>query len=458
MDRSGAEPFGYMLLAQKYPSVQALLYYNTVEQYKMNATAYGLDMWAGETFNFGGNLDGTLFWPGRVGIQGLTSEQPIVSVRMKLLREAQNLADTLSMLDPDWVQTRADAIMTNPRTWTRDVSVFDTLQQDAIALLGATLTLSTSGTGIDQTYTIECTDQFRLVWDAGDNWGLCEWYDLVNDPTAANNLAGPGLPSGVTPDATIAEPGLFQQVFYQTDPDDCKTFTRSAKNYFPSTPRSFEVIENTPTRMQVASTCHPMVTAQGVLTDITVRVEYVITPDGQIKVTARTTATSGTTIGEWRNAVLGLQNPGGTGTTPPDVTGGWVRATSVQNPYSDTGTSPSYLFSYWDQTTGSNISYSKASVLLVPKSTNPTEGLPFNHSWNDWMRWGYRYPSGITISAGQTVTQRYLIQLGTEDSSILPDIKTSTVADPIAAAYQAESDSAATHTSQNFRRIGFFLN
>ena len=53
LDRSAAEPFGYMLLAQKYPTVMALLYFNTVEQYKLFPK--GLDMWHGETFNFGGS-------------------------------------------------------------------------------------------------------------------------------------------------------------------------------------------------------------------------------------------------------------------------------------------------------------------------------------------------------------------------------------------------------------------
>jgi hypothetical protein len=133
MDRSGVEPFGYMLLAQKYPSVKSLLYYNTVEQYKLYPQ--GVDMWKNGVFNFGGNLDGTLFWPGRVGVEGITSEMPVVSVRMKLLREAQNLADTLAQLDQTWVKTRVSAIMTDPRKWTRKISDIESLQKDAMALI-----------------------------------------------------------------------------------------------------------------------------------------------------------------------------------------------------------------------------------------------------------------------------------------------------------------------------------
>ncbi len=133
MDRSGAEPFGFMLLAQKYPSVKALLYYNVVEQYKQYSK--GVDMWKGGVFNFGGNLDGTLFWPGRPGVEGLTAHVPVVSVRMKLLREAQNLADTLSLLDPAWVKTKVDALMTSPRKWTRSAVAFDELQREAMGRL-----------------------------------------------------------------------------------------------------------------------------------------------------------------------------------------------------------------------------------------------------------------------------------------------------------------------------------
>ncbi len=303
------------------------------------------------------------------------------------------------------------------------------------------LSLVDTGSGNDRTVTITCEGQFKLVFDAGDNWGLSEWYDLVHDPDSERNLTGPGFGNETT-DNTTSEPGLFNQAYYGTTPNDPKTFTRAAYTYFPSSARSFEIIENTPTQMHVASTCHPVSGSDAVLTDITVRVDYVIRPDGSIRLTCRTTSTSGITIGEWRN-FLGLQNPGhALGTSPPDITGGWVRASATQNPYSYDSNYQTYLFAYWDTPTPPpNTNFAKASALLVPKTGNASQGNRFLHTWSYWVRWGYSTdPTPLTIGAGQSVTQHYLIQLGTEDSLFLPDIKTIGVADPIAAAYHAETD------------------
>jgi hypothetical protein len=152
--------------------------------------------------------------------------------------------------------------------------------------------------------------------------------------------------------------------------------------------------------------------------------------------------------------VMGLQNPGGLGTSPPDITGGWVRATQGQNPYTYDAIVEPYLFAYWDPATPPpNTNYSKASILLVRKSTNElTTESRLVHSWNNWIRWGYKVED-FTIGAGQTITGRYLIQLGTEGSLFLPDIKTAAVADPIAAAFQAENVAHGDARKQHF----FFL-
>src|SRR5438309_915224 len=52
----------------------------------------------------------------------------------------------------------------------------------------AGLSLVCSGTGINQAFTVELTQQFRLVFEASHNWVASQWYDLVNDPTASTNL------------------------------------------------------------------------------------------------------------------------------------------------------------------------------------------------------------------------------------------------------------------------------
>lgn len=429
MDRTAAEPFGFMLLGQKYPTVTSLLYYNTVEQYKLFSLV-DLDMWEGETWNFGGNLDGTLFWPGRVGIEGLAAETPIVSVRMKLLREAQNLADLLSMLDPTWVATQVDAIMTSPVDWTRDISVFETLQRDAMAQLAPSLSLVDTGTDWDEVVTIESAGQFRLEFTAKDNWGLSSWFDLVNDPTATTNLIGPALGVGQE-EPTIAEPGLFQEVFYGTDPDDPKLYMVSIYYYAPSTPKSFEILESTSSRVVVRATSQPVAGSQGVLTNITGVVTYYIYPDGRIYVHAELLSDGAQEIVQWRCHV-GLQNTGVAGHSPPDTTG-WIRASATENPITGGEQTQDYVFAYW---TGS--AWSKASVLMVPRTANPLTWVTENHTWINFLRLGFQ-TDDVSMGASDSIVCDWLIQLGSENSTVLPDIKTSAVAGPIASAYQSAS-------------------
>lgn len=133
LDRSAVDPFGFYLMAVKYPSLKGLLYYNTVEQWKLYPD---VDMWKHDLFNFGGNLDGTFFWPGRPGIEGLTTYEAIGSVRMKLIREASYLNDILSMIsDRAWVKTQVDSLITDPKTWKRDLKAVESIRNAAIGKL-----------------------------------------------------------------------------------------------------------------------------------------------------------------------------------------------------------------------------------------------------------------------------------------------------------------------------------
>jgi len=298
-------------------------------------------------------------------------------------------------------------------------------------VVAGTLSLNNTGSGLSQTVTIDSVGLFRLVFEASNNGGLTQWYDLLHDPSAQNNLIGPAL--GVNNDITVAEPGLFQEVFYGTVPDDPKLYTRAANYYFPTSSRVIQIVENTASRIVVQVSSHPVAGSLGVLSNITGAVRYTIYPNGKIYVHSETTAQSAQTINTWFNAIMGLQNPGGTGTVPPD-TSGWVRATATQNPYSYSGPER-YIFAYWSpQTPAPYTNWSKASILLIPAANNPFQGKQIIHSWNNFMRWGYGV-EGVSMSAGQTIAQDYLIQLGTQGSNVLPDIKNSSVADPIANSY-----------------------
>lgn len=293
-----------------------------------------------------------------------------------------------------------------------------------------------SGSGLSRTVTVESTGLFRLVFEAADNWGIAQWYDLVNDPSAQTNLTGPGF--GVTKDISTAEPGLFQQVFYGTTPNDPKLYTRAAGYYFPKSPRTFNILENSPARVVVQAISSPVANAIGVLTNVTADVTYYIYPNGKIYVHSILRVWKAQTASEWRCATLGLSDPTSTDShTSPDSMG-WIRSSATQNPYGYLGAVESYIFAYWRASTtpAPYKNFTKASVLLVPKPDNPNQGMQGRHNWRGWKRWYYGNVS-LSMLAGQSLTQDYLIQLGTQGSSVLPNINSASVADPIAQAYFA---------------------
>lgn len=283
--------------------------------------------------------------------------------------------------------------------------------------------------------TVESTGLFRLVFEAGDNWGIAQWYDLVNDPSARTNLTGPGY--GVNKDISTAEPGLFQQVFYGTTPNDPKLYTRAASYYFPKSPRTFNILENSPSRVVVQAISSPVTSAVGVLSNVTGDVTYYIYPNGRIYVHSILRVVNAQTASEWRCATLGLSDPTSADPyTSPDSTG-WIRSSATQNPYDYAGTAESYIFAYWRASTTPEPykTFTRASVLLVPKPNNPLQGIQGRHNWRGWKRWYYGV--SLNLAAGQSLTQDYLIQLGTQGSSVLPDINHRAVADSLAHAYFA---------------------
>ena len=293
-----------------------------------------------------------------------------------------------------------------------------------------------SGSGLSRTVTVESTGLFRLVFEAADNWGIAQWYDLVNDPSAKTNLTGPGY--GVNKDISTAEPGLFQQVFYGTTPDDPKLYTRAASHYFPKSPRTFNVLENSPSRVVVQAISSPVTSAVGVLSNVTADVTYSIYPNGKIYVHSVLRVRNAQTASEWRCATLGLSDPTSADPYSSPDSMGWIRSSATKNPYDYADVAQSYIFAYWRASTtpAPYTSFTKASVLLVPKRGNPNQGKQGRHNWSGWKRWYYAY-GPLNLAAGQSLSQDYLIQLGTQGSPVLPNINNRAVADPIAQAYFA---------------------
>ena len=296
----------------------------------------------------------------------------------------------------------------------------------------ASMILSDAGAGLDQAVTVESKGQFRLVFEAGDNWGIAQWYDLVNDPDAKTNLAFSKFE-----DPGVREAGLFQMVWSGTDPDDPKLYMGAAKAYQPKSVRSFTVLEKKASRIVVEAISHPLLAA-GVLANVTVAVRYYIYPDGKIYIGTRMSSAKPQAIKEWRCAVIGLCDPTQMGTSATPDSQGWLRASAMQNPYKWSGRIEKYIFAYWTKSTPApNSNWTKASIMLVPAPGNPHMTGQSGHNWTFFKRWYYNVNS-ISMNAGETIVQDYLMQLGAENSSILPNIIDSSVADPIANAYIAD--------------------
>ncbi len=116
-------------LSAKY-NIQAFFYYNAVEAYK-NVLTKG-DVWR-RNYEFAGNGDGTLFYPGRPGEHGLTEHQPIASVRMKIWRETSNDYQYAKwMLDlstkPKWWNNQFKRLTKSPTNWGKNYQKYQTLR------------------------------------------------------------------------------------------------------------------------------------------------------------------------------------------------------------------------------------------------------------------------------------------------------------------------------------------
>jgi hypothetical protein len=307
------------------------------------------------------------------------------------------------------------------------------------------LSLVISGTGINQIATVESSNQFRLVFEAADNWGLSQWYDLVNDPNATVNLAGPNYSVNGPSNPCAAEPGLQNMVFYGDN--DAKLDMREAGCAFSGSARSMNVLSSSPSLVVIQTSGHPMNGLPNIDTNITGTNTYYILPNGQIYVHNTVSVASAKDLSNGGTAdlfisTMELEDPTQQGTIPPDSQG-WIRASATQNPYSYVGSQENYVFAYWGPNTPSPYTnYTKASIMLVPSPNNPTTLSQIVHSWSSGpgygvVRWGYRMSPGPNMLAGQTIAYDFLLQLGTQGSSVLPNINSSAVADPIATSYRA---------------------
>jgi hypothetical protein len=97
------------------------LYYETIQAY------YARDPWVGGVWDFDGNGDGTLFYPGTPARIGGATEIPVASIRLKMIREGMEDFEYLKLLSRlgDEEGAQRIALELFPHPYRTDVSVDD---------------------------------------------------------------------------------------------------------------------------------------------------------------------------------------------------------------------------------------------------------------------------------------------------------------------------------------------
>ena len=190
--------------------------------------------------------------------------------------------------------------------------------------------------------------------------------------------------------------------------------------------RRFSILQSTPSNVVVEAISHPLLAA-GVVTSLVVDVVYGIHPDGSILITSKVTTSVAQPLEEWRCAVIGVCD-----LTQEGVSG----KAATQDPYDWSSKFEPYLFAYWSKATPAPYAHwTQASIMLVRDPSNPHITRQSRHEWTNFKRW-YFADDRPAMQAGETITQRYLLQLGTAGSGILPDLSDHAVADRLAKAYR----------------------
>jgi hypothetical protein len=80
-------------------------------------------------YNFGGNGDGNLLYPGISGQNGLTASGPVGSIRLKAMRQGQYDIEYVNMANAAKLSTNLSTLIPDQYHWSRNNSDFDTLRE-----------------------------------------------------------------------------------------------------------------------------------------------------------------------------------------------------------------------------------------------------------------------------------------------------------------------------------------
>jgi hypothetical protein len=112
-------------------NLKSFLYYSVNNGYKDFPKR---DPWD-SLFDFSGNGDGTLFYPGRPGKYGFSEHSPVPSLRLKIWRDTSFDAEYIRWMEesptkPAWWESRKLAIRKNSFLWSKNVDDYEALRTE----------------------------------------------------------------------------------------------------------------------------------------------------------------------------------------------------------------------------------------------------------------------------------------------------------------------------------------
>lgn len=128
LDRPAAYVRVIPWLASKY-NIDAFLYYLVNYAYQFYPKR---DPWK-SVWDFSGNGDGTLFYPGRPGKYGVEEHLPVPSLRLKLWREASYDAEYIRWMNerekqPAWWREEFAKLVQDTRRWDKEYAHYQSLR------------------------------------------------------------------------------------------------------------------------------------------------------------------------------------------------------------------------------------------------------------------------------------------------------------------------------------------
>lgn len=182
-------------------NIQGELYYHAVESYGQ------IDPWTNQ-FLFGGNGDGTLFYPGTPAKIGGTTHIPIDSIRLKLIRAGYQDYELLKKLkdlgEENFARTVALTVGSRTFVWSKSEGVYDTARAQLLDKIAELLAPIPEIPNPPQSVSLSAADrQIEISWSnsPGAISYNIYWNSIGNVTNQSNKITGatsPHLHTGLT--------------------------------------------------------------------------------------------------------------------------------------------------------------------------------------------------------------------------------------------------------------------